>query len=82
MTAKRSYVYHYRERGDCMDVWFAKGDGRTSDYFFHTLEFEFLGEGRERGVSEPWRARSSHLCESFLLSPFLAGDRGRIGSGS
>lgn len=61
MTAKRSYVYHYTEKEDSMDVWFAKGDGKTSDYFFHKLEF--LVEGRKRDLSETWRAKSSHLCK-------------------
>ncbi|KUJ22674.1 FAD/NAD(P)-binding domain-containing protein [Mollisia scopiformis] len=66
MTAKRSYIYHYQEKSDAMDVWFAKGDGKTSDYFFHRLEF--LVEGRERELGEPWRARSSHLCIEDLYN--------------
>ncbi|KAF8854121.1 flavin-containing monooxygenase-like protein [Acephala macrosclerotiorum] len=66
MTARRSYVYHYTEKGDSMDVWFTKGDGKMSDYFFHKLEF--LVEGRRKSLDEPWRAKSSHLCIEDLYN--------------
>jgi hypothetical protein len=55
-----SYVYHYTESTDKIDVWFAKSDYKTSDYFFHELEF-LIPE--EKGELEPWRAKSSHLCK-------------------
>ncbi|KAL2072666.1 hypothetical protein VTL71DRAFT_12009 [Oculimacula yallundae] len=56
MTAKRSYVYRYFEEKDCIDLWFAKGDYLTADYFFHRVEFV----GRDDVVG--WKAKSSHLC--------------------
>ncbi|CZT04718.1 related to FMO1 Flavin-containing monooxygenase [Rhynchosporium agropyri] len=56
MTAKRSYVYRYFEENDCIDLWFAKGDYLTADYFFHRVKFT----GRDEAVG--WRAVSSHLC--------------------
>jgi hypothetical protein len=61
MHAKRSYVYHYTETTDKMDVWFAKTDYKTSDYFFHQLEFVVP---EKPGLGGPWRANSSHLCKS------------------
>lgn len=57
-----SYVYHYSESTDRIDVWFAKSDYKTSDYFFHELEF-LISEAKE-GELQPWRAKSSHLCKS------------------
>lgn len=59
MHAKRSYVYHYTEVTDKMEVWFAKADYKTSDYFFHQLEFVVP---EKAGLGGPWRANSSHLC--------------------
>ena len=66
MHAKRSYVYHYTESKDKMEVWFAKGDYKTSDYFFHQLEFVVP---ERSGLGGPWKANSSHLCRisSFSL---------------
>jgi hypothetical protein len=64
MHAKRSYVYHYTEFSDKMDVWFAKGDYKTSDYFFHQLEFAVP---EKPGLGGPWKANSSHLCKSSFL---------------
>jgi hypothetical protein len=64
MHAKRSYVYHYTEATDKIEVWFAKGDYKTSDYFFHQIEFVVP---EKAGLGGPWRANSSHLCE-FPLS--------------
>jgi hypothetical protein len=61
MHAKRSYVYHYVEATDTMNVWFAKSDYKTSDYFFH--ELEFLQPKSSSMEGEPWRAKSSHLCK-------------------
>lgn len=63
MHAKRSYVYHYTEVTDKMEVWFAKADYKTSDYFFHQLEFVVP---EKAGLGGPWRANSSHLCK-FLI---------------
>jgi hypothetical protein len=57
-----SYVYHYSESTDKIDVWFAKSDYKTSDYFFH--ELEFLISEKKEGELQPWRAKSSHLCKS------------------
>jgi hypothetical protein len=56
-----SYVYHYSESTDKIDVWFAKSDYKTSDYFFH--ELEFLISEKKEGDLQPWRAKSSHLCK-------------------
>jgi hypothetical protein len=67
MHAKRSYVYHYTELIDKMDVWFAKGDYKTSDYFFHQLEFV---TSEKVGFCEPWRANSSHLCKLKFFREF------------
>ena len=58
---ENSYVYHYSETTDKIDVWFAKSDYKTSDYFFH--ELEFLTSQKGEGELRPWRARSSHLCK-------------------
>lgn len=60
MHAKRSYVYHYTEKTDKMNVWFAKADGMTSDYFFHQVDFII---SKEKSWDQPWRAQSSHLCK-------------------
>ncbi|KAH7364094.1 flavin-containing monooxygenase-like protein [Rhexocercosporidium sp. MPI-PUGE-AT-0058] len=68
MNAKRSYVYRYFEEADCIDLWFAKQDYLTADYFFHRVEFRVPGSGGGGGsgsgkrAGEPWRAVSSHLC--------------------
>ncbi|PVH85758.1 hypothetical protein DL98DRAFT_568069 [Cadophora sp. DSE1049] len=65
MTAKRSYVYRYFEEKDCIDLWFAKQDYLTADYFFHRVEFIVPDQGEEsktRTAREGWRAVSSHLC--------------------
>ena len=70
---RHSYVYHYSESTDKIDVWFAKSDYKTSDYFFH--ELKFLIPARRDGELQPWRAKSSHLCKlrdsernAFLLT--------------
>ncbi|KAJ5032349.1 uncharacterized protein L3040_008955 [Drepanopeziza brunnea f. sp. 'multigermtubi'] len=60
MTAKRSYVYRYFEERDCIDLWFAKQDYMSADYFFHRVKFIIPEE--EAGPGRPWRAASSHLC--------------------
>ncbi|KAK0126543.1 hypothetical protein ONS95_008136 [Cadophora gregata] len=65
MSAKRSYVYRYFEETDCIDLWFAKQDYLTADYFFHRVEFIVPDQGEEsksRTVREGWKAVSSHLC--------------------
>ncbi|KAL5321044.1 hypothetical protein ACEPPN_011854 [Leptodophora sp. 'Broadleaf-Isolate-01'] len=62
MSAKRSYVYRYFEQADCIDLWFAKQDYLTADYFFHRVEFRVPDGGGGKRVDEPWRAVSSHLC--------------------
>lgn len=62
MHAKRSYVYHYSEEKDKMNVWFAKDDYKTTDYFFHELEFSAPVEGA------PWKAKASHLCIEDLYN--------------
>ncbi|KAG4427441.1 hypothetical protein IFR05_017076 [Cadophora sp. M221] len=62
MNAKRSYVYRYFEETDCIDLWFAKQDYLTADYFFHRVEFRVPDGGGGKRAGEPWRAVSSHLC--------------------
>lgn len=69
MHAKRSYVYHYTEATDKLEVWFAKGDYQTSDYFFHQLQFVVP---ERSGLGGPWRANSSHLCKCFVQYGFQA----------
>ena len=66
MNAKRSYVYRYFEEKDCIDLWFAKQDYLTADYFFHRVEFIVPDQGQEsktQSAKEGWKAVSSHLCE-------------------
>lgn len=67
MNAKRSYVYRYFEERDCIDLWFAKQDYLSADYFFHRVQFT-VPEEKERRAEKPWKAVSSHLCRcpSFL----------------
>ncbi|KAK2628235.1 hypothetical protein QTJ16_002881 [Diplocarpon rosae] len=60
MNAKRSYVYRYFEGRDCIDLWFAKQDYLTADYFFHRVNFIVPEKGA--GPSRSWKAVSSHLC--------------------
>ncbi|OWP07512.1 flavin-containing monooxygenase [Marssonina coronariae] len=60
MNAKRSYVYRYFEERDCIDLWFAKQDYLTADYFFHRLKFIVPEKGA--APSGSWKAVSSHLC--------------------
>lgn len=65
MNAKRSYVYRYFEEKDCIDLWFAKQDYLTADYFFHRVEFIVPDQGVEskmRSTKKGWKAVSSHLC--------------------
>ena len=62
---ENSYVYHYSESTDKIDVWFAKPDYKTSDYFFHELEF-LLPSDKTASDLQPWKAKSSHLCKSSV----------------
>lgn len=81
MRAKRSYVYRYFEAQDRIDLWFAKQDYLSADYFFHRLKF-IVPEATTGG---PWKAVASHLCKwpcpllsSLLLSsPLLFSSRVR-----
>ncbi|TVY27389.1 Flavin-containing monooxygenase FMO GS-OX-like [Lachnellula hyalina] len=58
--AKRSYVHRYTSSTDTLSVWFTKPDHKTVDYLFHALEI--IPPVSESDPSEPWRAKSSHLC--------------------
>ncbi|KAH7417413.1 flavin-containing monooxygenase-like protein [Cadophora sp. MPI-SDFR-AT-0126] len=65
MNAKRSYVYRYFEEKNCIDLWFAKQDYLTADYFFHRVEFIVPDQGDEskmKTAKQGWKAVSSHLC--------------------
>ncbi|TVY36306.1 hypothetical protein LSUB1_G005863, partial [Lachnellula subtilissima] len=58
--AKRSYVHRYTSSTDTLSVWFTKPDHKTVDYLFHALEI--IPPVSESDPSEPWRAKSRHLC--------------------
>lgn len=76
MNAKRSYVYRYFEEKDCIDLWFAKQDYLTADYFFHRVEFIVPDQGVEskmRSTKEGWKAVSSHLCEFIFVEDLVSG---------
>jgi len=76
MNAKRSYVYRYFEEKDCIDLWFAKQDYLTADYFFHRVEFIVPDQGVEskmRSTKKGWKAVSSHLCEFIFVEDLVSG---------
>jgi hypothetical protein len=50
------------EKTDKINVWFAKGDYKTADYFFHQIDLLIPKE--KEHPDDPWKAESSHLCKS------------------
>lgn len=61
MTAKRRYVYRYREATDTLSVWFVKPDRELLevDYLFHDLAFESSEAMRREGALV---AKADHPC--------------------
>ncbi len=67
LIVPNSYIYHYVEAKDKLDVWFAKQDYKTQDYLFHELEFIVPAADENKEVNEGWKARASHLCKSVVF---------------
>ena len=63
LRGSRQYVYRYQRSTDLITAWFVKADGKTVDYYFHTVRFE---ESSDLRRSENLQAKDNHLCVEDL----------------
>lgn len=63
LRGSRQYVYRYQRSTDLITAWFVKADGKTVDYYFHTVRFE---ENSDLRRSENLQAKDNHLCVEDL----------------